>query len=92
MVTISRFSYRNSGLNCWICSKVFVVNFELIDHIGQKVSVDFDYFFVLDYLEILELSLATEQLEKLRKSFSYNQARDFSDYPCSAYPKKHLVL
>ena len=42
MPTIFRFSYRNSRLNCWICSKIFTVNFELIDNIDQKISVDFE--------------------------------------------------
>ena len=90
MGTIFRFSYRHSRLNCWICSKVFIVNFEIIDHIDQKVSVDFERFFVLDCLVILELWLAT--LKKLKKSFTYNQVCDSSDYSCCAYPKKYFVL
>ena len=45
VVAIFRFSYRNGRLNCWIFSKIFVVNFELIDHINQYVSVDFEHFF-----------------------------------------------
>ena len=55
-----KFSYRNSRLKCWICSKIFNVNFDLTDHIDQGVSIDFEHFFVLDYLEVIKLWLATE--------------------------------
>ena len=55
-----KFSYRNSRLKCWTCSKIFNVNFDLTDHIDQGVSIDFEHFFVLDYLEVIKLWLATE--------------------------------
>ena len=45
MATIFRFSSRNSRLNCWVCSKIFIVYYKLIGHIYQKVSADFVHFF-----------------------------------------------
>ena len=57
MATIFRFSSRNSRLNCWVCSKIFIVYYKLIGHIYQKVSADFVHFFPLNYLVILKLWL-----------------------------------
>ena len=45
MATVFRFSSRNSRLNRWVCSKIFIVYFKLIGYIYQKVSADFVHFF-----------------------------------------------
>ena len=45
VATIFRFSYRNIRLNCWISSKIFIVNFKLIGYIDQRVAADFEHFF-----------------------------------------------
>ena len=92
MATIFRFSYRNGRLNCWISSKHFIVNFKLIGHIDQRVSVDFEHFFPAGLRCNPEALTSTEWLETLKMFFSYNQVCDSSDYSCSAYPKKYLVF
>ena len=68
------------------------MNFKLIGHIDQKVSVDFEHFFSA-WLPCNPKALSsTEYLEELKMSFSYNQMYDSSDYSGSGYPKEYLVL
>ena len=40
-----KFSYKDSRIKSWICSKICIANFKFIDYIDQRVQDDFVHVF-----------------------------------------------